>query len=214
MPTTRWHLPSRARAYGFSRSAAFSIQSVPSFMSGMACAFTTQSGMALCCSRRVAIIRRCWLACHGCKRQLNAQAALIAECFTPRLRPSRRLDRSPAFLDYLRRTRAAYRDGSVHSVRIGLGASSLNRAHPLPPVAPLILSASSDSFCQLSAILLPDHSVMFRLGFLGLKAKPERPKSGAEHCGAHAGSPILVRPIGGSGTKHTEFACPLATVDN
>jgi hypothetical protein len=42
--------------------------------------------MALCWLRRVAIIRRYWLACHGYKRQPKAPAALIAECFTPRLR--------------------------------------------------------------------------------------------------------------------------------
>jgi hypothetical protein len=39
-----------------------------SFMSGSACAFTTRSGMVLCCSRQVAIIRQSSLACLGNKR--------------------------------------------------------------------------------------------------------------------------------------------------
>ncbi len=49
---------SRLRAYGCSRSAAFSTRSAYSFMAGTACAFTTRSGMASCCWRRVATIRR------------------------------------------------------------------------------------------------------------------------------------------------------------
>src|SRR5262249_30653624 len=32
-----------------------------------------------------------------------------------------------------------------------------------------------------------------------LKAKPERPKNDADRCGAHAGSPILARPISAPG---------------
>jgi channel protein (hemolysin III family) len=63
----RLHLPSRARACGFSRSAALSIQSARSFMFGGACAFRTQSGTDSCCSQRVATMRRCWLVCHGHK---------------------------------------------------------------------------------------------------------------------------------------------------
>ena len=60
--------PCRARAYGFSRLAAFSTHLAWSFMSGGACTFTTRSGMDLCCSRRVAIMRRYLLACLGHKR--------------------------------------------------------------------------------------------------------------------------------------------------
>jgi hemolysin III len=48
LPTTRLHLPSRARAYCFSQSAAFFIQSARSFMSGRACAFTRRSGTVSC----------------------------------------------------------------------------------------------------------------------------------------------------------------------
>jgi hypothetical protein len=47
---------------------AFSTRLARSFMSGSACAFTTRSGMVLCCSRQVAIIRRSSLACPGNKR--------------------------------------------------------------------------------------------------------------------------------------------------
>jgi len=46
-----------------------------------------------------------------------------------------------------------------------------------------------------------------------LKGKPERPKTGANRCGGHARSPILVRPIVIPGAKHPEFACPLAGSD-
>jgi hypothetical protein len=46
-----------------------------------------------------------------------------------------------------------------------------------------------------------------------LKAKPERPKTGADRCSAYAGSPILVCPISAPVTKHPELACPLATGD-
>src|SRR5262245_6492325 len=46
--TTPSHLPSPARAYGFSRSGAFSIRSARSSMCGGACAFTTPSGTVLC----------------------------------------------------------------------------------------------------------------------------------------------------------------------
>ena len=48
LPTTHLRLPSRARAYGFSQSAAFFIQSARSFMSGRACAFTMRSGTVSC----------------------------------------------------------------------------------------------------------------------------------------------------------------------
>jgi predicted membrane channel-forming protein YqfA (hemolysin III family) len=41
-------LASPARAYGFSQSAAFCIQSARSFMSGRACAFTMRSGTVSC----------------------------------------------------------------------------------------------------------------------------------------------------------------------
>jgi len=46
-----------------------------------------------------------------------------------------------------------------------------------------------------------------------LKAKPQRPKTDADHCRAHVGSPILACPIGAAGTKHPEFTCPLAACD-
>ena len=51
------HPPSRLRAYGCSRSAAFSTRSAYSFMAGAACAFTMRSGMASYCWRQVATIR-------------------------------------------------------------------------------------------------------------------------------------------------------------
>ena len=58
-------VPYQARAYGSSRSAAFSTRLAQSSTSGGACVFTTRSGMFLCCSQRVAIIGRSSLACHG-----------------------------------------------------------------------------------------------------------------------------------------------------
>jgi tetratricopeptide (TPR) repeat protein len=61
------HLPFPARAYGFSRSGAFSTRLARSFMSGGACTFITRSGMVLYCSRQVAIIQRFSLACPGHK---------------------------------------------------------------------------------------------------------------------------------------------------
>jgi hypothetical protein len=48
LPTTLLRLRSRARAYGFSRSAAFFIQSARFFMSGRACALTMRSGTVSC----------------------------------------------------------------------------------------------------------------------------------------------------------------------
>jgi hemolysin III len=65
------HLPSRARACGFSQSAAFFIQSARSFMFGGACAFRTRSGTGSCCSPRVAIIQLSSFACRGHRGQLN-----------------------------------------------------------------------------------------------------------------------------------------------
>jgi channel protein (hemolysin III family) len=51
-----------------SRDRGHSTRWARSFMSGSACAFTTRSGMVLCCSRQVAIIRQSSLACPGNKR--------------------------------------------------------------------------------------------------------------------------------------------------
>src|SRR5262245_59175476 len=69
--STPSHLPSPARAYGCSRSGAFSIRSARSSMSGGACAFTTPSGMVLCYLRQVVIIRQSSLACPGNKRPVQ-----------------------------------------------------------------------------------------------------------------------------------------------
>src|SRR5260370_1125218 len=76
LPKTRLHLPCRAQAYGCSRLAAFSTRLVRSFMSGGACAFTTRSGMVLCCSQRVVIIRRSLLVWQGHKGLIRAVLGL------------------------------------------------------------------------------------------------------------------------------------------